>query len=402
MNYLKDHFEAIDFVFDIVKQNRPITKGFILELHQLITSHQDTTTAIDSLGNIVTINLLKGKFKQHENNPKREDGTIYLYCPPLQVDSEMENLINILDDLEKKQVKPIIIASWFHHAFTQIHPFQDGNGRIARLLASLILIKHKLFPFTVRGKEKKKYIDSLELADNRKPQSLIDFFCEVEKRNIEEALNQNFQFAYSKTSFTDVADVFSKKLESWKQKTLKSKTELFEINRNKIFEICNFFLNELKQNLIEKLKGNAEIFIETCSPNNVEKRTNYTIQISEYAKTHNYFFNRTMPRGWFRFVIKLSKERQYQLIISIHHFGYDDSTIAIGAFLDFIEPMILEVENKRISVKRKKNIIAKLPFEIAPLTVSLDVKINDLENEIKSFLQDTVTLTLAQIASEIN
>ncbi|OFX16871.1 MAG: hypothetical protein A2033_12625, partial [Bacteroidetes bacterium GWA2_31_9] len=363
---------------------------------------QDTTTAIDSLGNIVTINLLKGKFKQHENNPKREDGTIYLYCPPLQVDSEMENLINILDDLEKKQVKPIIIASWFHHAFTQIHPFQDGNGRIARLLASLILIKHKLFPFTVRGKEKKKYIDSLELADNRKPQSLIDFFCEVEKRNIEEALNQNFQFAYSKTSFTDVADVFSKKLESWKQKTLKSKTELFEINRNKIFEICNFFLNELKQNLIEKLKGNAEIFIETCSPNNVEKRTNYTIQISEYAKTHNYFFNRTMPRGWFRFVIKLSKERQYQLIISIHHFGYDDSTIAIGAFLDFIEPMILEVENKRISVKRKKNIIAKLPFEIAPLTVSLDVKINDLENEIKSFLQDTVTLTLAQIASEIN
>ena len=59
MAFLKDHFEAIDFVFDVVKQNRRISKGFILELHQLITQHQDHTDAIDSLGNSVKVDLLK-------------------------------------------------------------------------------------------------------------------------------------------------------------------------------------------------------------------------------------------------------------------------------------------------------------------------------------------------------
>jgi len=75
---------------------------------------------------------------------------------------------------------------WFHHAFTTIDPFQDGNGRIARLLASLILIKHGLFPFTVlRGEAKVKYIDALEKADAHEFQPLIDYFAEVQKKHIE-------------------------------------------------------------------------------------------------------------------------------------------------------------------------------------------------------------------------
>ena len=58
IDYLKDHFAAIDFVFDVVKRNRNISKGFILELHQLITQHQETTDAVDGFGNFVKISLL--------------------------------------------------------------------------------------------------------------------------------------------------------------------------------------------------------------------------------------------------------------------------------------------------------------------------------------------------------
>ena len=70
MHYLKDHFEAIDFIFDFVKSNRRITKSFILELHQLITAHQDQVEAQDQLGRIVKVDLLKGQFKQFPNNPE--------------------------------------------------------------------------------------------------------------------------------------------------------------------------------------------------------------------------------------------------------------------------------------------------------------------------------------------
>ncbi len=189
MGYLKSHFDAMDFVFDLVKNNRPLTKSFILELHQLILQHQDHTLAIDSLGNTVRVKTLKGKFKEHPNNPKRADGTVFLCCPPIHVDAEMEKLITTYQDLEEKGVHPVILASWFHHAFTQIHPFQDGNGRMARLLASLILIKHQLFPLNVLRNEKPDYLTVLEQADRGNPNPLVEFFSEIQRRNIESALN---------------------------------------------------------------------------------------------------------------------------------------------------------------------------------------------------------------------
>ena len=188
MGYLKSHFEAMDFVFDLVKNNRPLTKSFILELHQLILQHQDYSIAIDALGNSVRVKVLKGKFKEQPNNPKREDGTVFEYCPPIHVDSEIEKLLSIYQDLEVEQIHPIIIASWFHHAFSQIHPFQDGNGRIARLLTSLILIKHKLFPLNVLRNDKPEYIKALEKADKGAPNDLVKLFGKIQRRNIEDYL----------------------------------------------------------------------------------------------------------------------------------------------------------------------------------------------------------------------
>jgi len=128
MQYLHDHFEAMDFIFDLVKSNRPLTVGFIKELHHLVTQHQDYTEAINTLGELVQVQLLKGEFKQHDNNPKREDGQIFIYCPPIHVDSEMDKLIEIYEEQTKNELNPIVLAAWVHHAFTQIHPFQDGNG----------------------------------------------------------------------------------------------------------------------------------------------------------------------------------------------------------------------------------------------------------------------------------
>ena len=135
MKYLGDNFEAIDFIFDFVKNNRQLSVSYIKELHSLITRHQEVTDAIDQFGHHVKISLLKGEFKVAPNNPVR-DHTIYHYCPPEQVASEMDHLIRIYNS-ELSGVHILVKAAFLHHAFVQIHPFQDGNGRIARLLAVL-------------------------------------------------------------------------------------------------------------------------------------------------------------------------------------------------------------------------------------------------------------------------
>ena len=405
MAYLKDHFDAIDFVFEVVKQDREITKGFILELHQLLTQHQETTEAIDTLGNVVKVSLLKGQFKRFENNPRRVDGTIFLYCPPVHVASEIDNLLHLLKTAEGKKVKPVIIAAWFHHAFTQIHPFQDGNGRLARLLASLILIKHGLFPFTVKGTEKKKYIDSLELADKNEPQSLVDFFCEVERRNIEEVLNLRLEVPSGKTTFEEVADIFGKKVGSWKHNLHKERIDRINENRITLFRFTNSVLDETVKELHKRIsKDTAEIYLNTSYPAS-ENYFWFTHQIVDYAKMHNYFFNRNFPRGWCKISFVLSQERQYQLVISLHHFGYDDSTKAVGAFLEFIESAAINsTSRQRQGFKRRgqnDNLITSLPLDIKPHIISLEANTSEVESNLKSFLQDATTVTLAQIASEI-
>ena len=70
MAHLRDHFEAMDFIFDMVKNERPMTKSFIKQLHQLITSHQDTTDAIDSLRRFVQVVNCSGRPRRPRSKPR--------------------------------------------------------------------------------------------------------------------------------------------------------------------------------------------------------------------------------------------------------------------------------------------------------------------------------------------
>lgn len=193
LGHLNDQLEAMDFVFDMVKENRPLSKSFIRALHQLLTRHQDSAFGRNALGNPIQIPLLKGTFKIRPNNPTTKDGIKILYCPPEQVESEIDNLINILNNLMVTKVHPLIISSWLHYAFISIHPFQDGNGRTARLLSSFIFIKNGYFPFTViREDLVDKYFYSLKEADKKNYQSLVNYMGFTQKVIIERISTKTF------------------------------------------------------------------------------------------------------------------------------------------------------------------------------------------------------------------
>jgi Fic family protein len=385
MNHLKDHLEAVDFVFDVVKENRPLTTSFIKELHQLVTRHQSFAEGRDQFGNKSNVDLLRGTYKVRENNPTREDGTLVLYCSPDHVSAEMDNLVAIHNDLVVREIHPIVISAWVHHAFTMIHPFQDGNGRVARLLASLILIKFNYFPFTVLREEARvKYIDALEKADNHEPQMLINYFCEIQRRNIEKALNIK---EISSTSFLEVADIFSKKLENWQQKQHETTEIYLSKNRKAIFDTCLESLDNYKKQLKKKFNGGVEIQLESAAFNDAKKQDMYDRQIIQYATKHAYYFNRTLPKAWILFKIELSESKKYQLCFTLHHFGYEYTTLAIGAFLEFKD-------------NTSKN--EELPLAIKPYVISMQDETNRATlSNINAFLENSLTVALAQIASEL-
>jgi Fic family protein len=168
---LEDQKAALENLFAFVKQDRNLTTGYIRELHAMMTQSQPTTHAFTPTGERLEVELLKGEWKRDPNYPFR-DGVEYRYCPPEQTASEMDRLVEMHQG-HAANTPPEVEAAWLHHRFTQIHPFQDGNGRVARALASLVLIRAGLFPLVVPVDEKSIYLESLEIADRGNLRSLV-------------------------------------------------------------------------------------------------------------------------------------------------------------------------------------------------------------------------------------
>ncbi|MEN0051763.1 MAG: Fic family protein [Bacteroidota bacterium] len=388
MNHLNDHLDAVNFIFDVVKENRHLTTGFIKELHHLVTQHQKYAERRDQFGNKLQIPLLKGTYKVRENNPTQDDGTRILYAPPEHVASEMDNLAGIYNDLVDNNVHPLLVSSWFHHAFTTIHPFQDGNGRVARLLASLIFIKFGYFPVTVLREEAKvRYIESLEQADKGAPQLLVTYFGEIQKRNIQKALNIR---EVSSTSLEEVQQIFARKIENWQLQKEEAYQNLLKENRMQVFKYCSDVLNELRDQIQNQLNGGVAINISSCSFDRQDRQYYFDQQIVRYASKYDYFFNRTLPKSWITYGIELSENKKYQLGISIHHYGYDDTTLAISSFLEYKA----ERQDEQLDVT--------LPLDIPPHVISIDDNIEGKKKNIRTYIENVMTSTLAQIASEIN
>jgi hypothetical protein len=150
--------------------------------------HQGTTTALDAAGSLFEVPLLVGEWKRHPNNPLRPDGTLHHYCPPEQVAPEMERLLSLHRGHARAGVAPEVQAAWLHHRFSQIHPFQDGNGRVARALASVVLLRAGWFPLVVDRDARNEYLATLETADAGDLAPLASFVGRAMKRAFVEAL----------------------------------------------------------------------------------------------------------------------------------------------------------------------------------------------------------------------
>lgn len=173
----KNHAEAIDYLLDVIKGNREITEGFIKELHGLLLKDIHFTFAKGGQGQLIKKPLNAGKYKVLPNHVLTISGKIHKYADPIHVKDEMENLITWFK--KEKALSPIEKACIFHYKFVAIHPFDDGNGRMARLLMNLILMRVGYPPCIIKNVNRRKYLESLELIDTEKNyQQFIVFICE--------------------------------------------------------------------------------------------------------------------------------------------------------------------------------------------------------------------------------
>jgi len=131
---IRSQFDALTFLAESAREGRDLSVHFIRELHVALCREQQTYEARNAPGQVFQAPLQHGQWKMQPNHVRRPDGTLMEYVPPEHVQIEMERLIAFYQAAQG--IHPLVRAAWLHHAFILIHPFEGGNGRVARALAT--------------------------------------------------------------------------------------------------------------------------------------------------------------------------------------------------------------------------------------------------------------------------
>lgn len=332
INLLRDQQDALDGVFDFIKQQRPLSTSYVKELHAALVRSQDHTDAQDPSGNLIEIPLIKGDWKMQPNYPTK-NGVIFAYCPPEQVASEMDRLVAMHQEHLDAGVAPEVEAAWLHHRFSQIHPFQDGNGRVCRALASMVLVRAGLFPLVVTRDDKDKYLDALEAADKGNLSPLVELFAALQRSQFRKAT------ALSENILTSGAGVASA-MQNLVKVAAKTK-EARELEQKKVFEHSAALEQELATYL-ESLLPELQQVMLSINPKGaafVKRSTESTShyywgQIIENARILEYFVDNSSYRSWV--TMNMAWNRRARLVFAFHGIGRPFSGSLICApFLEF-------------------------------------------------------------------
>lgn len=144
----------------------PLTQNFIRTLHKTLL-REDYTVYRNLPGGMHTSYVIHaGQYKTRPNSVITRYGDRFEYASPEETPGLMADLVDWYNKAEMEgKLSPIELAALFHYRYIRIHPFEDGNGRIARLMVNYILTRHNYPMIVVRSREKSKYLEALHQSD---------------------------------------------------------------------------------------------------------------------------------------------------------------------------------------------------------------------------------------------
>ncbi len=158
---------ALDNIFDIGEE---LSVEFIKKLHKIVQHG---------------ISPLAGVFKKDDNCVVDDSGTLIDTTTPAQfVNERMDELVSWYKR-NKKSFHPLSVASIIHNQFVYIHPFDDGNGRVARLLFNFVLMKNGYFPIIFYNDEKQKYYSGLRQSKDGDLKPFLMYCMELYRIQLE-------------------------------------------------------------------------------------------------------------------------------------------------------------------------------------------------------------------------
>lgn len=396
---IKDHRDALEGLFDFVGSRRPLSLNYIKQLHQIITRNQKYVEGKDQFGNVVQMEVQRGEWKKWANNPTRPDGLIHEYCPPIHVQSEMEKLVDLFNS--HTDVPPEINAAWLHHRFTQIHPFQDGNGRIARSLATIVFLQAGWFPVVINRDQRSEYIDSLEAADAGNLSNLIALFGQNAKKSFSRALTLSEDVLQDGKALPAVVDGIVDLYQSRRQESEKAFPEVEKLAME-LVDTAEKILSDLSGALQKKFSQISSPPLLRVTRSKEYNEFYYYVQIVEIAKELDYWANVSKKRMWIRLhLFDQYNEQKAQIVFSFHYLGKVNRGIMVSTGFIFFPENKPENQREDDSVEPQFGETHRVCTEPFYFSYKDSARNGGLKESYKKWLNDCLTVGLAEWARRL-
>ncbi len=170
-------------------RDRLIGPGDIRDLNRIILKEPYWKPTRTPDGQPSRAQVVPGEYKTLPNSVITATGEFFEYASPMEVPARTQALVDWLADALVEDEPPILkIAAKLHHDFVLIHPFDDGNGRVARMLVNYLFLRYGYPPIVVPTEEKSAYLTALRLADAGDLGPLAEFFAQHLERSLKLAI----------------------------------------------------------------------------------------------------------------------------------------------------------------------------------------------------------------------
>jgi len=169
--------QAYDYVLDLATRKAPLVEAWIRELHKQLCKGQKTYLVYTEIGPQQQP-LPLGEYKHLPNHVLKKDAVVHSYCPVDVTPAEMHRFLQELRSDAFQSAHPVLQSAYAHYVLVAIHPFADGNGRVARALASVYTYRAASVPPLILADNREDYYKTLEGADQRDYSTFADFMLD--------------------------------------------------------------------------------------------------------------------------------------------------------------------------------------------------------------------------------
>ncbi len=352
-------------------KSHPLTETFIRQLHHTLLREDYTLYRQLPDGTTTSYVIHAGVYKTRPNSVITVTGGRFEYASPEETPALMTDLVEWYNIEEQKaELSPIELAAVFHYRYIRIHPFEDGNGRISRLLVNYILTRHHYPMIVVKSKDKDRYLTALNRCDvqvgptpsvgaHAEPEQLVPFI-EYMTQCLEAALTVCLKAA--KGANIDEADDWRKNLKLKYSNRINKPALSEEIKKNILDDVFQPLLSHIDKELSEfyslfnsfkwkegvakyKYDGIHELYTSTLifskelehyTIHNITKSISVVLETKQFVYKISIYLKSEFPLSIGDPQVMYTKEFPYSEILTKH--DLDDIINIIGHYWnDFLE-----------------------------------------------------------------